>query len=114
MNLNVSGAKGATSIVLISQHLQQCSLGDVDPFCIELKFSNARKVLLQNTYKGFSPCTAAVSMNLVIALSLPRRPRVPIGRNILWGLVLLTYSSCVQYLATMCLRGLINSDAGVS
>lgn len=58
------------------------------PFCIEQKFSNPRKVPLKNIYRGFSPGTVAVLEESGHYSCSPQGPRCPIGRNVLWGLVL--------------------------
>lgn len=60
-----------------------------------------------------SPCSSS-GMNLVIILSPPRGPGAPQAGTFFEGLCPWQYSSHVQFLATMCLRGLIHSNAGVS
>lgn len=67
-----------------------------------------------NNYRGFSLNIAAVLDESGHYSQSPKGLRGPQGRKVLWGFVLLSYSSRVQSLATMCFRGLIHSDAGVS
>lgn len=79
-------------------------LGLCGPLCIEQKFCNVRKVPLWNAYREFSPCPTAV---LDEAGHYSQSPKgAPQTGPFFGGLCCWhTYSSHVQYLATMCLRG---------